>query len=166
MRSTVRVSSVHTIRSSPSPLTQKYPYTSCGTRKPLALADESCSRRIGRMRSLKSASASPGFGRYCHWLRNNAVSLMYSAISSMPMPFITFEPRNGGTNTVLSVSISGERRGMVLGSTSTFSARGIRRSDNLRPKSGSSTPDFLMLMILSRVARPSNASLPYSTRPS
>ena len=54
------------------------------------------------MRSLNCSSSSlvpsgSASGRNCHWLRNRAVSLMNPAISSIEMPLMTFEPRNGGT---------------------------------------------------------------------
>ena len=56
------------------------------------------------------------------------------------MPLTTFDPRNGGTNTSLSVSTSGERAGMVDGSTTTFSRLGMSRPPGARPQSGSSSP--------------------------
>ena len=80
-----------------------------------AFASASCDRSIERMRSLNSSSVSvtPSVvsGRNCHWLRNNAVSLMYAAMSSMGMPLTTFVPRNGGVKTSLSAATSGERGG-------------------------------------------------------
>ena len=131
----------------------------------MALA--SSSRNVGRSRALNSSSFSPFSGRNCHWLRNSAVSLRNPAMSSSEMPLTTCEPTNGGMNTSLSSTTSGERVGMVDGSTASFSPRpsdaraGTRDSDGTRPQSGSSASSpRRMAPSLSMTRRPSNASLP------
>ena len=81
-------------------------------------------------------------------------------MSSIAIPLTTREPRNGGANTGLSVSTSGERDGIVDASTTFFSLDGSTRPVSSRPNDGSSVPVRLSSMSRSIVRRPSKASLP------
>ncbi len=63
------------------------------------------------MRALNASSSSPPSGRYCHWLRNKAVSFRNPAMSSIGKPFTIRAPVNGGTKISLVSSTSGDRDG-------------------------------------------------------
>src|SRR5579871_2631405 len=144
----------------PSLLAGKYPYTTCGSSTPDVRAASSCVRRTARTRVRKSASLSPADGRNPHWLRNNAVSLRYVAISSIATPRTTCDPQNGGTGTGTSVATVG-----ALGGTDAARARGARagrsRPPGSRPQAGSSSAaPFLMAASWSITRSPSNASFP------
>ena len=109
-----------------------------------------------RTRSLNSASFSPSSGRKPHWLRKSAVSFRYSAMSSRAMPRATRLPRNGGSNTGLSVATSGERSGSRSPRARASSAA-WRRSSLLRgprsrpPRVG---PELRVVLAAASRARP------------